>query len=65
MKKAFNKILGAIADLDEAIGLLKTEITVSDSSKNKDLQKIIFLADDASKLLVESITVFGKYEDLL
>lgn len=65
MKKIFEKTLGAIVELDDAINLLKTDMTISDSSKVKDLQKILSLLDGASKLLVESITVFAKYEDLL
>jgi hypothetical protein len=65
MKKEFNKTLSAIVEIDEAVGLLKTEMTISDSSKIEDLQKIVSLLDGASKLLVESITVFGKYRDLL
>jgi hypothetical protein len=65
MKKIFNKTLSAIVEIDEAVGLLKTEMIISDSSKIEDLQKIVSLLDDASKLLVESITVFARYKDLL
>jgi hypothetical protein len=64
IKKAFDITLGAIADLDEAIDLLKLEMTISDSDKNEELQKIISLLGGASKSLVESITVFGKYVNL-
>jgi hypothetical protein len=64
MKKAFDITLGAIAELDEAIDLLRSEMTISDSGKNNELQKIISLLDSASKSLVESITVFGKYVNL-
>jgi hypothetical protein len=64
MKKAFNKTLDAIVDLVEVMESLRTDMTISDSRKKEDLQKIIFLLDDAVKLLIESITVFGKYRDL-
>lgn len=64
MKKAFDKTLCAITDLIDVINLLRTEMTVSDSRKKEDLQKIVYLLDDASDLLVESITAFGKYVNL-
>jgi hypothetical protein len=64
MKKAFDKTLCAITDLIDVINLLRTEMTVSDSRKKEDLQKIVYLLDDASDLLVESITVFEKYVNL-
>ncbi len=65
MKKPFDKTLSSIAEIDEAIGLLKSEMIISDPRKKEDLQKIVYLLDSAAKLLVESITVFAKYEDHL
>jgi hypothetical protein len=39
MKKALEITLGVIADLDEVINLLRTDMTISDSRTKEDLQK--------------------------
>jgi hypothetical protein len=64
MTKAFDKTLEAIADLEDATALVKTEMTVSDSRKSKDLQKIVSLLDQASNLVVDAVVIFRKYEKL-
>lgn len=65
MKKAFDITIEAIANLSDAINLLKSEMTVSDSRVKEDLQKTIFLLDEASTLLVDAVIVFEKYVNLL
>ncbi len=64
MTKAFDKTLNAFADLMDTTDLLKTEITISDLHKIKDLQEIISLLDKASDLVIDAIIVFEKYESL-
>ncbi|HEX9846107.1 MAG TPA: hypothetical protein VGA92_06540 [Candidatus Nitrosotenuis sp.] len=64
MKKAFDKTLGAFADLMDAVELLKTDITISNPREIEDLQNIISLLDKASDLVIDAVIVFGKYENL-
>jgi len=64
MTKAFDKTLDAIADLEDATALARSEMTVSDSGKSNDLQKIVSLLDKASSLVVDAVVIFQKYEKL-
>jgi hypothetical protein len=64
MTKAFDKTLDAIADLEDAIALVRSELTVSDTIKSKDLQKIVSLLEKASNVIVDAVVVFRKYEKI-
>jgi hypothetical protein len=63
MKKALEITLGAIADLIDVIEMLKTDITISDSHKTKDLRDIVSLLEKAADLAIDAVAVFAKYEN--
>lgn len=62
MTKAFDKTLEIISDLEYVVSLIRTEMTISDSQKNVDLQKIISLLDQASNSVVDTVVLFQKHE---
>ena len=52
MTKAFDKTLETVSELEDAMALVKTEMTISDSHKSEDPQKISALLD---QLLIYSL----------
>lgn len=62
MTKAFDKTLQAIAELEDAVALIETEIKISDLQKVSDLQRIIVLLDKASSLIIDAVAIYQRYE---
>ncbi|HEX9846108.1 MAG TPA: hypothetical protein VGA92_06545 [Candidatus Nitrosotenuis sp.] len=62
MKKALEITLGVIADLVDAIAIIKAEMRVSSSAETEDMQKIVFLLDKAADFVIDAVVIFGKHE---
>jgi len=62
MKKAFDKTLDGISDLQDAIDYINTEKTISNEQKIKDLDEINECLKQAQDIIVKSLVVFQKYE---
>lgn len=62
MKKAFDKTLDSISDLQDSIDYINTEKTISNEQKIKDLDEITGYLKRAQDIIVKSLVVFQKYE---
>ncbi len=62
MKKAFDKTLDSISDLQEAIDYINTEKTISNKQKFTDLYEINEYLKQAQDIIVKALGVFRKYE---
>ena len=62
MKKAFDKTLDSISNLQDAIDYINTEKTISKEQKIKDLDEINEYLKQAQDIIVKALVVFRKYE---
>ena len=62
MKKAFDKTLDSISDLQDALDYINTEKIISNEQKIKDLDKINEYLKQAQDVIVKALVVFRKYE---
>ncbi len=62
MKKAFDKTLDSISDLQDALDYINTEKTISDKQKTKDLDEVNEHLKQAQDIIVKALVIFRKYE---
>ena len=62
MKKAFDKTLDTISDLQDALDYINTEKTISNEQKIKDLDEINQYLKQGQEVIVKALVVFRKYE---
>ncbi len=63
MKKAFDKTLDSISDLQDALDYINTEKIISKEQKLKDLDEINEYLKEAQDITVKALVVFRKYEN--
>lgn len=62
MKKAFDKTLDSISNLQDALDYINTEKVISNEPKIKDLDEINEYLKQAQNTIVKALVVFRKYE---